>query len=150
MPSDVILEGLYMSELQDFVQLQTVLALYDQETVGNNGQTCYLRLKTSVKLHFDQMMENSKLQSPERSSGKRDSHQVKNATNATLRGKWGECFQWRAHGHCSKRYSCSFSHDTTASGSKSTTCFAMQRPFVSLDSLARHAHTQLDDAPRDS
>ena len=30
MPSDVILEGLYKSKLQDPVQLQTVLALYDQ------------------------------------------------------------------------------------------------------------------------
>ena len=42
MPSDLILEGLYKSKLQDSVQLQTVLALYDQETVRNNGQTSYL------------------------------------------------------------------------------------------------------------
>ena len=56
MPSDVILGGLYKSKLQDSVQLQTVLALYDQETVRNNGQTRYSRLKTSVRLHFDQMM----------------------------------------------------------------------------------------------
>ena len=56
MPSNVILKGLYKSELQDSVQLQTVLALYDQETVRNNGQTSCLRLKTSVKLHIDQMM----------------------------------------------------------------------------------------------
>ena len=32
------------------------LDLYDQETVRNNGQTSYLRLKTSVKLHIDQMI----------------------------------------------------------------------------------------------
>ena len=51
-----ILEGLCKSKLQDSVLLQTVLALYDQETVRSNGQTCYLRLKTSVKLHIDQMM----------------------------------------------------------------------------------------------
>ena len=31
-----------------------VLALYDQETVRNNGQTSYLPFKTSVKLHIDQ------------------------------------------------------------------------------------------------
>ena len=55
MPSDVILEGLYTSKIQDSVQLQTVLALYNQETVRNSGQTSYLRLKTSVKLHIDQM-----------------------------------------------------------------------------------------------
>ena len=50
MLSDVILEGLHKSKLQDSVQLQTVLALYDQETVRNNGETSYLRFKTSVKL----------------------------------------------------------------------------------------------------
>ena len=32
MPSDVILEGLCMSKLENSVQLQTVVALYDQET----------------------------------------------------------------------------------------------------------------------
>ena len=42
MLSDVILEGLYKSKLQDSVQLQTVLALYDQESVRNNGQTSFL------------------------------------------------------------------------------------------------------------
>ena len=56
MPSDVILEGLCKSKLQDSVQLQTVLALYDHGTVRNNGQTSYLRLRTSVKLHIEQMM----------------------------------------------------------------------------------------------
>ena len=56
MPSVVILEGLYKIKLQDSVQHQTVLALYDQETVRNNGQTSSSRLKTSVKLHIDQMM----------------------------------------------------------------------------------------------
>ena len=56
MPSDVILEGLYKSELQDSVQLQTVLALNDQGTVRNHVQTHYLRLITSVKLHVGQIM----------------------------------------------------------------------------------------------
>ena len=55
-PTEMILEGLYKSKLQNSVQLLTVLALYDQETVRNNGQPSYSRLKTSVKLHIDQMM----------------------------------------------------------------------------------------------
>ena len=37
MPSDMILEGLYKSKLQNSAQLQTVLALYDQETAPNEG-----------------------------------------------------------------------------------------------------------------
>ena len=31
-PSDMILEGLYKSKPENYVQLQTVMALYDQET----------------------------------------------------------------------------------------------------------------------
>ena len=53
---DVILEGLYKSKLRDSVQLQTVLALYDQETIRNDGQTSYSRLKASVKLYVHHMM----------------------------------------------------------------------------------------------
>ena len=55
MPSDVILEGLYKSQLQDSVQLETVLALYDQLTARNNGKTNYQQLMTPVKFHIDQM-----------------------------------------------------------------------------------------------
>ena len=61
MPSDVILEGLYKSKLQDAVQHQTVLALYDQETARDNGQPNYSRLKTALKLHIDQMMRTRKI-----------------------------------------------------------------------------------------
>ena len=56
MPSDMILEGLYKSKLQNSDQLQTVLALYDQETAGNKRKPNYSQLKTAVKLHIDQMM----------------------------------------------------------------------------------------------
>ena len=41
MLSEMILEGLNKSKLQNSVQLRTALALYDQETVRNNGQPCY-------------------------------------------------------------------------------------------------------------
>ena len=55
MPSDAILEGLCKSKLQDFVQLHTVLALYDQET-ARSKEPNYQQLKTAAKLHIDQMM----------------------------------------------------------------------------------------------
>ena len=55
MPSDVILEGFYTSKLQNSVQLQTVLALYDQET-ARSKQPNFQQKKTAVKLHIDQMM----------------------------------------------------------------------------------------------
>ena len=59
--SDKILEGLYRSKLQDSVQLQTVLALYDQETMLNYGQTSFSRLKTSVRLKTGQKMRSRNL-----------------------------------------------------------------------------------------
>ena len=55
-PTEAVLEGLYKSKLQDFVQLQTALALYDQETVRNNGQLSSTRFETSVRLHIDEKM----------------------------------------------------------------------------------------------
>ena len=41
-PTDVILERLYKSKLQNSVQLQTVMALYDQEVARNNGRNTEL------------------------------------------------------------------------------------------------------------
>ena len=52
----MVLEGLYKSKLQDSFQHRTVLALYDQETVRNGRHPSCKRLKTSVRLHTDQMM----------------------------------------------------------------------------------------------
>ena len=63
-----------MQKVQDSVRLQTVLAMYEQETVRNNGQPSYTRSKTSVRLHIDQMRA-KKLQGSERKSGERSSNQ---------------------------------------------------------------------------
>ena len=39
---------------------------YDQETARNNGQTSFLRLMTTAKLHTDQTMITRNFKSPER------------------------------------------------------------------------------------
>ena len=75
------------------------MALYDQET-ARTKEPNYHTLKTA----------------PERYCGKRDqAPRVKKERKPALRGKL-ECFQWKAHGQCSKGDSCSFSHDIQASG----------------------------------
>ena len=63
MPSDVILEGLYKSQLQDSVQLQRLCSASDslgfvrpRNCSKQRKNKLYSRLKTSVKLHIDQMM----------------------------------------------------------------------------------------------
>ena len=74
MPSDMILEGLYKSKLQNSVQLQTVLALYDQETARSKEPNHFL-LKTAVKLHIDQMVRTRNFMGPARCCGTGISHQ---------------------------------------------------------------------------
>ena len=47
-PTEMVLEGLYKSKLQDSAQLQTVLSMYEQENVRNNELPNDSRLKTIV------------------------------------------------------------------------------------------------------
>ena len=51
-PTEMVLEGLYKSKLQDVVQLQTVLVMYEQENVRNNEPPNYSRLKTYSKTSY--------------------------------------------------------------------------------------------------
>ena len=106
------LEGLYKSKLQNSVQLQTVLALYDQETARNKGKPNCSQLKTAVKLHTDQMMRtrNFRVRNDVVERGSVTKNQK--GKKAYVERKVGEGFQWKAHGQCSKGDSCSFSHDT--------------------------------------
>ena len=110
-PSNVILEGLYKSKLQDSVQLQTVLALCDQETVRNNGQTNYVRLKTAVKLHIDQMMRTRNFRVRSDVVERGAVTKSEKGKKANVERKVGKYFQWKAHGQRSKGNSCSFGHD---------------------------------------
>ena len=112
----MVLEGLYMSKLQDSVQLQTVLALYDQETVRNNGQTRYWRLRTSVRLFWSND-ENLKLQSPKWKLREGQYPRVKKQRKTTLKGKW-------KNANSSKGDSCSFSHDTSSVAASGNGCKA--------------------------
>ena len=116
MPSDVILEGLYKSKFQDSVQRQTVLALYDQETAWNDGQPNHSRLKTAVKLHIDQMIRTRNVRVRNDVVERGSVTKSQKGKKAYVERKVWECFQWKAHGQCSKRDSSSFSHDTRASG----------------------------------
>ena len=56
-PTDVIQEGLFKSNLQDSVQVRTVLAMYEQENIRNNEQPSVSRLKIVVGPHVDQAMK---------------------------------------------------------------------------------------------
>ena len=118
MPADVILEGLYKSKLQKSVQLRTVMALYCQEVARNNGTSNYQQLKTAVKLRNDHMMRNRNSRVGSDVVERGSVTKSPKGTKANVGRKIRECFQWKAHGQCSKGDSCSFSHDPLASGNK--------------------------------
>ena len=111
-PTEMVLEGLYMSKVQDSVQLQTVLALCDRETVRNNGQPSFSRLKTSVRLHVDQTMRirHFRVRNEVMERGVVTKSQ-KRKKKANVERKVGDCYQWKANGQCLKGDSCSFGHD---------------------------------------
>ena len=119
MPSDAILEGLCKSKLQNSVQLQSVMALYVQEVARNDGTPIYQQFKkTEVKLHNDQMMRNRNFRVRNDVVERGSVTKSQKGNKAHVEGQVGECFQWKAHGQCSKGDSCSFSRDPLASGSK--------------------------------
>ena len=55
-PTEMVLEGIHKSKLQDSVQRQTVLTFNYQEPVRNKGQPSYSRLMTAVRHYIDQAM----------------------------------------------------------------------------------------------
>ena len=111
MPSDLILEGLYKSKLENSVQLQTLLALYDQEATRSKEPN-YQHLKTALKLHADQMMRTRNFRVPSDVVKRGSVTKSQKGNKACVERKVGEWFQWKVHGQCSKGDPCSFSHDT--------------------------------------
>ena len=91
----MVLEGLYKSKLQDSVQLQTVLALYEQENIRNNEQLRLSRLKTSARRHIDQTMRtrNFRVQNETVEGGSVTKSQKER--KRTMRGKCESVFSGR-------------------------------------------------------
>ena len=52
-PSDKVLEGLYVSKMQDSSQAHTIMTLYNQEFLRGGGQKDYHKLRLSVKLNIE-------------------------------------------------------------------------------------------------
>ena len=63
-PSDKVLEGLCVSKLQDFSQIHTIMALYDQEILRGGGKRDCHRLSMCVRLYMEQAQrsENFRIQ----------------------------------------------------------------------------------------
>ena len=92
--TEMIMEGVQV-KLQDSVQLQTVSALYDQETVRNTGQPSHPRLKTSVRLHIDQTMRTRNFRVRNEVVERGAVTKSQKGQKAFVEMKVGECCQWK-------------------------------------------------------
>ena len=137
-PTEIVLEGLYKSELQDSVQLQTVLALYARDNIRNNEPPSYSRLKTTVRRHIDQTMMTRNFRARNEIVDRGAVTKSQKGRQASVDRKVGECFHWKAIGQCSKGDSCSFSNDP-ASGNRCD-----QRQEGKSSSPAPNAQAQTD------
>ena len=96
-----------------------MLALYDPETVRNKKQTSYSRLKTSVRLFFDQKMRSRNLKARNDMIHGGVVTRSRKDNKANVERKVRDCWQWQATGQCSKGDSCGFHHGVRASGNGS-------------------------------
>ena len=107
-PTEMILVGWRKSQLQDSVQLQTVLAMYEQENIRNNGQPSYSRLKTAVRRHIDQVMSTRNFRARNENLERGTVIKSHNGKKANAERRVGDCYQWKAHEQCPIGDSCSF------------------------------------------
>ena len=87
---------------------QTVLALYDQESVRSNGQPSYS--KTSVRLFIDQTTRTRNFRVRNETVERGTVTKSQKGKKAYVGTRVGECHQWKAKEQCSKGDSCSFRH----------------------------------------
>ena len=79
--------------IQVSVQLQTVSALYDQETNRNSGQSTFQRLKTSGWLHIDQTMRAQNIRAWKETVEREGASKSRKWKKAYVERKVGECRQ---------------------------------------------------------
>ena len=113
--------------MPDSVQFQTVLALYDQET---------------VRLHIDQTVRTRNFRVQNEIAERGAVTKSQNGRKGYVERKVGDCYQWKAHGQCLKGDSCSFSYDP-ASGNG---CEAQRRKGPS-SSPAPNSNVQAERYP---
>ena len=105
-----VLESLYKMRIRESVQLQTVLAMYEQEIDRDRAKPSYQRLKTMVKRHTDQpiRMRNFRARNARIETGV--SVKCHKGKKVSVERRMGKCYQWKANGQCSRGDSCSFIH----------------------------------------
>ena len=90
-PTEMVLEGLFKSKLHDSVQLQTVLAFFEQEDVRNNEPPSYHRLKTIVRRRVDQTVRTRNFRARNKTVERGEVTKSQKGRKASVERKVGEC-----------------------------------------------------------
>ena len=109
-PNFHVLESLCKMRVRESVQLQTVLAMYEQEMDQNRSMPSYQKFKTMIGRHKDQMIRtrNFKARNERVETGVLvEGHKRR---KVSVERTSGECYQWRATGQCARGDSCSVCH----------------------------------------
>ena len=102
--------SLYKMTIRESVQLQTVLAMYDQDVDRDRAMSSYQRLKTMVRRHIDQMIRTRNFRARNERIETGVLVKSHNGKNVSVERGMGECYQWKTNGQCLRRDSCSFRH----------------------------------------
>ena len=100
-------ESLYKMKIRESVQLQTALAMYDQEIDRDRAVPSYQGLKT---IHIDQMVLSRNFKGRNERIETGVLLKTQKGKNASVERKSGECYEWQAKGRCSRGDACSFRH----------------------------------------
>ena len=100
-PPDDILEGLYKLRILESEKLKTVLELCNMEIHQKKAGPDYHRLKTMVKISFEQSL---RIKNFEARNGNYEWNAVVKNQGAKQREQrsLGDCWQWKANGQCFK------------------------------------------------
>ena len=109
-PAENVLKGFCKLKIRDSVQLQTVLASYDEEIVRNQEVPSYSRSKTMVRRHIDQMIRTRNFKARDDRIQTGAVTESQQGRKVSVERKVGECHQWKATGQCSNGDYCSCSH----------------------------------------
>ena len=98
-PSHNVLEGLYVSKLQDSSQINTIMALYNPKILRRGGKRGYHRLRMCVKLYIEQAQRSKNFRIHNETTERGAPTEGKGQNSFTMR-KTEECFHCKTNGSC--------------------------------------------------
>ena len=109
-PSDTMLEALYLEQLENASQLNSMLALYRQDVTQKGETKSYQKLYSMVEVHLEESRKKKNKQQEDNQEGRGRSATPGNQPKSP-KVKKGDCRQFLKHGTCDRGDDCPWNHD---------------------------------------